>query len=442
MVDLFGRRVYSRKAYATRIPVLLVKIGNYPLHHGGVGAIRSLGRLGIPVHAIIERRTTPAALSRHLRGSYVWPTTGAEDPDRLVDGLIAIGAAVAAREGRRALALPTDDEAAILLAEHAAELKGVLDFPGIAPELPRELSGKQSLHELCTACGIPSPRSALPTTVEELALAARELRFPLVAKNSDAFHRLHRPAVGSSTVLADPAALDRLVGQWPSPLPRVLLQEYLPGDQAEDWICQLYCGSADDGSRDLVFTGVKVRAWPPRGGVTAHAYTADNPELAALSARFCRAVGFRGICDLDWRLDLRDGCYKLLDFNPRLGAQFRMFQTDRGVDLVRALHLDLGGRDVDYGTPVAGRRFTVEFLDAPARVAAARGRRSARLPTGPSAPPRRSTAHELAWTSADDPLPTLAAAAHAAAHAAHLLRGRLRPEARPGSDATFSADRR
>ena len=31
------------------VPALIVKFGDYPLHHGGVGAIRSLGWLGVPM---------------------------------------------------------------------------------------------------------------------------------------------------------------------------------------------------------------------------------------------------------------------------------------------------------------------------------------------------------------------------------------------------------
>ncbi|NED89875.1 ATP-grasp domain-containing protein, partial [Streptomyces sp. SID11233] len=87
--------------------------GDYPLHHGGVGAIRSLGRLGVPVYAITEDRHTPAAHSRYLRRAFVWPTTGTEEPSRLVAGLLRIGA----RIGRPAVLLPTDEEAAVLLAE-------------------------------------------------------------------------------------------------------------------------------------------------------------------------------------------------------------------------------------------------------------------------------------------------------------------------------------
>ncbi|WP_326636507.1 hypothetical protein OG884_24330 [Streptosporangium sp. NBC_01755] len=32
------------------VPVLLDKIGHYPLHHGAAGVVRTLERLGVAVH--------------------------------------------------------------------------------------------------------------------------------------------------------------------------------------------------------------------------------------------------------------------------------------------------------------------------------------------------------------------------------------------------------
>ncbi|GAA2946980.1 hypothetical protein GCM10010446_35260 [Streptomyces enissocaesilis] len=73
------------------VPGPIVRIGSYPLHHGGVGAIRSLGRLGVPMYAVTEDRWTPAALSRYLERAFVRPTTGTEEPERFVEGLLRIG---------------------------------------------------------------------------------------------------------------------------------------------------------------------------------------------------------------------------------------------------------------------------------------------------------------------------------------------------------------
>jgi D-aspartate ligase len=399
-----------------RVPALVVKIGDYPLHSGGVGAIRTLGRLGVPVYAITEDRFTPAAVSRYLTGRFVWPTTGLEDPDLLVSGLRKIGR----RLGQRSVAVPADDESAVLLAEHAAELSEYFLLPSVPPGLPRKLADKQSLHELCLAHDVPTPDSAVPSDAAELAAFAAQATFPLVAKNAKVWTRRRAPAVPSTTVLHSAGELLALAhgGQVPS----VILQEYIPAEDAEDWIVHLYC---DASSRPLMLaTGVKVRSWPPHAGATACAYVVANPGLAELARRFCLQIGFRGIADMDWRLDRRDGQYKLVDFNPRMGNQFRLFETAAGIDVVRALHLDLTGRPVPPGAPPAGRRIIIEHADLPARLAY-RGGRPAR-----SSAPRRPTSTELAWLAPDDPAPFLAAGLRLAGPAGAYL-GRLLPW-RPG----------
>jgi D-aspartate ligase len=379
---------------AREVPGLIVKFGDYPLHHGGVGAIRSLGRLGVPMYAITEDRCTPAAASRYLERAFVWPTTGTEDPDRLVEGLLRIGR----RIGRPAVLIPTDEEAAVLIAEHQDELLGRFLFPRVDPGLPRRLASKQGLHELCVEHGIASPSAAFPQSYDEVVDFAEKARFPVVAKNREAFVRREHPAVNGTTRIATRKGLLNLARGW-GEHPGVILQEYLPREQAEDWIVHAYFDR--DSTPLALFTGVKVRSWPPHAGMTANAYVVDNPELADLAARFIKQIGFTGIIDLDLRFDRRDGQYKLLDFNPRMGAQFRLFESESGVDVVRAMHLDLTGRSVPEGEQRAGHRYIVENIDLPALLAY---RRSGY--TTPHAPARASGT-ELAWLAGDDPLPFL-----------------------------------
>ncbi|MEU9333336.1 ATP-grasp domain-containing protein [Streptomyces sp. NPDC048290] len=455
------------------VPGLIVKFGGYPLHHGGVGAIRSLGRLGVPMYAITEDPYTPAAASRYLTRAFVWPTTGAEDPDRLVEGLLRIGR----RIGRPAVLIPTDEEAAVLIAERRADLAGPFLAPPVAPDLPRRLASKQTLHELCGEHGMASPRTVVPASYDDIAAFAEHAVFPVVAKNREAFVRRRRPAVPGTTRIMSRADLLALARDWCAPDhqppgmsymsdpsesrpgvrraphdgrpadpgtrdpgpgggpggalggdPGVVLQEYLPRESAEDWIVHGYL--AADATPLALFTGVKVRSWPPHAGMTAHAYVVANPELADLAARFLQQIGFTGVFDLDLRFDRRDGQYKLLDFNPRMGAQFRLFESGPGVDVVRALHLDLTGRPVPGGAPPAGRRYVVENIDLPALLAY---RRSGY--TTPHAPPR-ATGTELAWLAPDDPLPFATMLARlvrpGAKHLYHLWRTHRPGDRRPG----------
>jgi len=67
--------------------------------------------------------------------------------------------------------------------------------------------------------------------------------------------------------------------------------------------------------------------------------------------------------DIDYRFDKRDGQYKLLDFNPRIGAQFRLFEDSEKVDVARALYRDLTGQSVRRSPQIDGRVFVVEPHD-------------------------------------------------------------------------------
>ena len=70
-----------------------------------------------------------------------------------------------------------------------------------------------------------------------------------------------------------------------------------------------------------------------------------------------------GILDIGYRYDARDGRYKLLDPNPRIGSSFRLFVGRDGLDVARALYLDLNGLPVPASPFPDGRKWIVEDQD-------------------------------------------------------------------------------
>ena len=405
----------SAVALDRSVPVLLVRVGHYPVYHGGVAAVRTFGRAGVPVHAIVEDRFTPAALSRYVDQAVVWPTLGTESEEFLLEGLARIGK----RLGGGVIAIPSDDEAAVFLAEHREVLSDWFLYPDIAPDLPRRLASKRGLYEICLSHDIPTPYAFFPVSEADITEYAASATFPIVVKNVDPFVRLASRAVGSTTVVHSAEELLALAATFPEPK-TAMFQDYIPREEAEDWIFHTYC---DGASRSLVpFTGVKLRSWPPHAGVTSYARIVRNDELEALSVRLCQEIGYRGVADLDWRFDRRDGQYKLVDFNPRMGAQFKLFETDAGIDVLRAMHLDLTGRDVPYAPPRLGKGIRVENFDVPAWLAYRRGHATA--PAGAE----RGPGSERAWRAADDPIPFLVMIVRFSG----TVLARLRPSRWPG----------
>ena len=130
----------------------------------------------------------------------------------------------------------------------------------------------------------------------------------------------------------------------------LMLQEFIPGGPGEDWFFHGYC-DASSACRPA-FTGLKERSYPAHAGLTSLGRSVPNTRLRDQVTGLLSRLGYRGILDLDLRFDQRDGQYKLLDFNPRLGAQFRLFRDTAGLDVVTAEYIDLTGGTLPDGEQV------------------------------------------------------------------------------------------
>ncbi|MGH3253666.1 MAG: ATP-grasp domain-containing protein [Trebonia sp.] len=334
-------------------PAVVLKFDQNVMHHGGLGVIRSLGRAGVPVYGVHEDGLAPAAGSRYLRGRLFWRPDPAA-VDRVLAGLARLAGFI----GRPAVLLPTDDAGAIFLAEHGAGLRGSFLFPDPPPDLPRRVAGKYSLHEVCRDLGVASPRSALPGSLGQAREFGRAAGYPVIGKLTAPWSA---PGLRSTRVVADERELGLIYDACARAGAGLMLQEFVPGGGEHDWFFHGYC---DAGSQCRpAFTGVKERSYPSAAGLTSFGRSAPNAALRDAVAGFLARLGYRGPLDLDLRLDARDGRYHLLDFNPRLGAQFRVFRDTAGTDVALAAYLDLTGQPIPAGAQVDGRSFLVENYD-------------------------------------------------------------------------------
>jgi predicted ATP-grasp superfamily ATP-dependent carboligase len=374
----------------TTTPAVILKFDQNVMHHGGMGAIRTLGRLGVPVYGVHEGRWAPAAASRYLRGRWIWhPDAG--DVERTRTGLLAL----AERIGRRAVLITTDDAGAIFLAEHGSALREAFSFPAPPPDLPRRVAGKFSMHELCREAGAPCPSVIMPGSLVKAHDFAASSGYPVVAKLSTPWSA-SGAGLRSTSLIHSADELARLWQACELAGAGLMLQDFIPTVVGGDWFFHGYC-DANSACRPA-FTGVKVRSYPAHAGLTSFGRAAANEQLRTEVTALLSRLSYRGIVDLDLRRDARDGQYKLLDFNPRLGAQFRLFRDSAGLDVVVAAYLDLTGQVVPAGTQLDGRGFLVENYDP---IGALSYWRSGELRLRPWLASLRQ-ADEVAWFARDD----------------------------------------
>lgn len=342
----------------TATPSVVLKLGDNPFDHGGLGAARSLGRLGVTVYAVDRSTGTPPLASRYVRGRWLWHPDP-DDAGQVREGLMRL----AERIGRPAVLIPTDDLSAVFLAEEGEALRPWFLFPDQPSGLPRRVIDKYALFSLCRELDVPCVATELVRSVEEAEEFAARVGFPLVVKVRVPWQSSDGGPIRRTTILGsrqELVAFFRHVRAGDG----MLVQEHIPGGRGHDWFFHGYCDGASQCRP--AFTGVKERSYPAHAGPTALGRATRNPELVAEVRDLLGRLSYRGILDLDMRLDARDGRYKLLDFNPRLGAQFRVFRDSAGVDVAVAAHLDLTGRPVPHGAQIDGRAFLVENYDLPA----------------------------------------------------------------------------
>jgi len=378
-------------------------IGNYAVpvlmlassQHGGVGIIRSLGREGIPVYGVHENVWEPAARSRYLRGVFRWDFSRAPAADS-----VSFLMDCARKIGTRPVLVVTSDENALFLAENAAALAEAYTLATPPADVVNSFFNKKKMYDLCLRHGIPAPLTALPASREELRVFVQAVGFPLVVKGEyDKFlvepgRKARVAIVTGEKELLRIFALNETLGA-----PALLLQEFIPGGDDTIW---MFNGYFNEQSQCLFrATGRKLRQYPVHRGSTCLGVCLANETVAAQTLRLMQAVGYRGPLDLGYRFDARDGQYKLLDVNPRLGATSRLFVAENGLDTVRAMYLDLTDQSVPAARVPEGRRWIVESNDL---VSSCRYLLERQLGLGDWLRSLRGI-EEGVWLMKDDPLP-------------------------------------
>lgn len=384
------------KNYDFSIPALIPDYSK--CRYVGLGQARSLGRLGVPVYGTGRTSGVSSEFSRYIRMNFSPRLTPSESHDQLLEYLIDIADAI----GRKSVLLITLDSFAKFAAKHRDILRNYFYMPRLDSTLVEGLCDKKRTHIMALENGMPTVKTGFPESIEEVMEFSEKALFPVIMKAVD-WSTLERRPPNILTLLQ---SREELLQQYRKismqvKSPSVILQEYVHGVRSQEWIFQ---GYFDDQSKCLIaFTGEKLRQFPIFGGTTTLGVISKNEFLQSMAITFLRAIRYSGIVDMDYIYDHRDGMYKILDANPRIGANFRIFVGENGLDVVRAMYLDLTAKTVPQDIQIEGRKWIVEDRDLLASITSYR--QGSLSLTGWIRSLRGIK--EGAWFALDDPLPFL-----------------------------------
>jgi predicted ATP-grasp superfamily ATP-dependent carboligase len=291
-----------------RIPVVLL---------GGINLARAFGSARIPVVVMSSEPDEPALASRYCAESVLMSPLG-DDAAALAD-VERVADRLARRFGTRVPLVCGNDDALRFAYVHADRLARSFRLEQVGRELGEILLDKSRFATLARILGLPVPRTLSWESDGDDALERFDR--PVLIKPNVKFGWQDSPLLASLFAGAAKGAIfpDGAAARSHPGIARehqnLTFQQYIDGGDGQ-LLC--YDGVCDLKSRLLAgYTGRKIRTYPPEGGESSCIDLTHDPSLEGVAADVARRLGLRGIFNMDFKRDPRDGRDYLLEVNAR-----------------------------------------------------------------------------------------------------------------------------
>lgn len=313
LVEQWARRV----RVVTTVPAVILGASV-----NGLSFARSLGRRGIPTLMLDVERLI-GGYSRYTKFAPLPP------PGDDLAPWVRFLRDLATTCGRPQVLFATSDTGCSLLAEHGPELADQYRFVTPPREAVRCILNKRCQYELARTLGVPIPGTHFPESVDAVRAIADLVAYPCILKPYRAHLRQQRLSLQAKVLLVTSreellSAFDRLGWQTGE----LMIQEVVPGPDSNLFgYLAFWDGTAQEHSW---VTKRKLRQ-SALFGDGSFQETIDAPEVARLSRVLLAGLSYTGYVGVEFRLDPRDGAYRLMEINGRTVSGNQLAVTS-GVD--------------------------------------------------------------------------------------------------------------
>lgn len=315
------------KGLDTSTPVLL--LGG---RENSLAVARHLGGLGIPVR-VSGMGGCWGMRSRYCRQSFPVPR-GVSARDFWKELLLSPTAAPL--HGHMIFAC--NDPALEFVADHHRDLKDHYLLDDALPELQHAMLDKMRTLELGRGAGVPVPNFWKIESAADIERMREEVVFPAMVKP---IHSHQFGSVFGQKLFIIENSVDELIDKIHLAQQhnlKVMVVEMVPGP---DELLTSYYTYIDGSGRHLFhFTKRVLRRYPVNRGGTCYHITEWLPETAELGRKFFQGIQFRGMGNIEFKRDLRDGQLKVIEVNPRFtAAHILVVNAGAPLDLIIYCHV-------------------------------------------------------------------------------------------------------
>lgn len=331
----------------------------------GLGIVRSLGHQGVPV-CVVDDEHSIARFSRYA--THAVSTASLRDERQTVDILLDVGR----RLGLDGWVLyPTRDETVAAFARYNAALVEQFRVPTPAWDTMQWVWDKRRTYRLANKLEIPTPRTWYPGSVEELAEIPVDAPLALKPAIKEHFIYATKAKAWRANTRAELQQIFERATAHIDPA-EIMIQDLIPGGGSQQFA---YCAFFKEGRPLASMVVRRRRQHPPEfGRASTFVEAIELPILETLSERFLRAINYYGLVELEYKLDPRDGQYKLLDVNGRTWG-YHTLGSGAGVDFPYLLFADQMGQSIEPRRGRAGVSWIRLITDLPTGIIEVLGRR-------------------------------------------------------------------
>lgn len=262
-----------------------------------LAVVRSLGRQGVEVGAGSTSRHSVSFYSNFVRSKYIYPDPKAT-PERFVNSVNSI----LLQEGYDVF-LPIGYNATVAASKFREHFDGQTAVPVVNYRTLSIAADKAKTINFAEEIGIPMPKTVVCKNIKDVK-ATEELKFPVVIKGT--------LEGGSTTYANEPAELESKCNfLFAKSQKEALIQEYIPGDGYG------FFALLNKGKPRAIFMHKRTREYPVRGGPSTAAESIYEPRLKELGLKILQSLKWHGVAMVEFKKDLRDGEYKLMEINPK-----------------------------------------------------------------------------------------------------------------------------
>ncbi len=305
-----------------------------------LAGIREIGEdnnYNINIFAIGSNKYEAGLFSRYIR------SLGIADPDQNPEMLLKLLETFAKKNNGIHILIPTGDEAVEFLSKNKDALNNNFKFHNLEKDISDLFLNKEKFYTLCQETATPAPKTWTSNMDIFLDIWKEEAQYPCFIKPVYVHKWKKIYGLKKGFLVHDKDELLSKYEEISKHVKELIIQEVIEGDAD-----QLVTFTADfdrDCNPRQIFTARKKRQYPNGFGTATCFVSEDIEEIKNYSVNILRHVGYRGVCDVEFKFDRRDNTYKIIEINPRIGRFYRLVTKSDKRALLSSI-LDLANIDI------------------------------------------------------------------------------------------------